>query len=215
LTPAEVVEVARYGAKVMLSPEARARENDNYGLLLEAAAEGVAVYGFNRGVGDQRETVTFSGDPMTPDNRAYLSRSQLRAFRHGGVVGLGPEVLQEEIGRAMLIVRANAMTHNAPSPQLAQMLIELLNRRITPVVRSRGTVGEGDLAQLSNVAATMVGAGEAYYEGARMAADAALAKAGLKPIEPFGADTSALISSDAYATGIAALAVEDAKRALE
>src|SRR5262249_9930950 len=154
-------------------------------------------------------------DPMTPDNRAYLSRNQLRAFRHGAVVGLGPEVSQEEIVRAMLVARANAMTHNAPSPQLAQMLIELLNRRITPVVRSRGTVGEGDLAQLSNVAATMVGAGEAYYEGARMAADAALAKAGLKPIEPFGADTSALISSDAYATGIAALAVEDAKRALE
>jgi len=117
--------------------------------------------------------------------------------------------------RAMLVVRANAMTHNAPSPQLAQMLIELLNHRITPVVRSRGTVGEGDLAQLSNVAATLVGAGEAYYEGTRMGADAALAKAGLKPIEPFGADTSALISSDAYATGIAALAVEDARRALE
>ena len=215
LTPGEVVEVARYGAKVALSPEARARESDNYGLLLEAAAEGVAVYGFNRGAGDQRETVTFSGDPTTPENRTYLSRSQLRAFRHGAVVGLGPEVSQEEIVRAMLVVRANAMTHNAPSPQLAQMLIELLNHRITPVVRSRGTVGEGDLAQLSNVAATLVGAGEAYYEGTRMGADAALAKAGLKPIEPFGADTSALISSDAYATGIAALAVEDARRALE
>jgi histidine ammonia-lyase len=215
LTAGEVVEVARYGAKVALSPEARQRESDNYGLLLEAAAEGVAVYGFNRGAGDQRETVTFSGDPMTPENRAYLSRSQLRAFRHGAVVGLGPEVSQEEIVRALLVVRANAITHNAPSPQLAQMLIELLNRRITPVVRSRGTVGEGDLAQLSNVAATMVGAGEAYYEGTRMAADAALAKAGLKPIEPFAADTSALISSDAYATGITALALEDARRALE
>ena len=119
LTSGEVVEVARYGAKVALSPEARARESDNYGLLLEAAAEGVAVYGFNRGAGDQRETVTFSGDPTTPENRAYLIRSQLRAFRHGAVVGLGPEVSQEEIVRAMLIVRANAMTHNAPSPQLA------------------------------------------------------------------------------------------------
>jgi histidine ammonia-lyase len=215
LTPREVVEVARYGARVALSPGAVAREADNYGLLLEAAAEGVAVYGFNRGAGDQRETVMFSGDPMTPDNRAYLIRSQLRAFRHGAAVGLAPEVSQEEIVRAMLVVRANAMTHNAPSPQLAQMLIELLNRRITPVVRSRGTVGEGDLAQLSNVAATVVGAGEAYYEGKRMSAEAALAKAGLKPIEPFGADTSALISSDAYATGIAALAIEDARRVLE
>jgi histidine ammonia-lyase len=49
LTPGEVVDVARHGAKVALSPGARQRESDNYGLLLEAAAEGVAVYGFNRG----------------------------------------------------------------------------------------------------------------------------------------------------------------------
>jgi len=215
LTPGEVVEVARYGARVALSPGARQRESDNYGLLLEAAAEGVAVYGFNRGVGDQRETIVFSGDPMTPENRAYLIRSQLRAFRHGASVGLAPEVSLEEIVRAMLVVRANTMSHNAPSPQLAQMLIELLNRRVTPVVRARGTVGEGDLAQLSNVAATLVGAGDAYYEGVRMSAATALAKAGLRPMEPFGADTSALISSDAYATGIAALAAYDARGLLE
>ncbi len=97
------------------------------------------------------------------------------------------------------------MTYNAPSPQLSQMLIDLLNQRITPVVQSRGTLGEGDLAQLSNVGATMVGAGDAYYQGTRMPAAEALAKAGLKPIQPFAADTNALTSSDAYATGIAAL----------
>jgi histidine ammonia-lyase len=50
------------------------------------------------------------------------------------------------------------------------------------VVRSRGTVGEGDLAQLGNVAGTMVGAGEAYYRGVRMPAAKALALAGLSPL---------------------------------
>ena len=49
----------------------------------------------------------------------------------------------------------------------------------------------------------------------RMAAADALAEAGLKPIQPFAADTNALTSSNAYATGIAALAVNDAQRALE
>jgi histidine ammonia-lyase len=215
LTIEQVVDVARYGAKVQLSPEAKQRQADNHGLLLEAAAEGVAVYWFNRGAGDQRETIMFSGDPTAPDNRAYLEKTQLREFQRGAVAGYGPEVREEEIVRAMMVVRANAMTHNAPSPQLSQMLIDLLNRRITPVVQSRGTLGEGDLAQLSNVAATMVGAGEAYYQGTRMAAADALAKAGLKPIKPFAADTNALTSSDAYATGIAALAVNDAERALE
>ena len=48
-----------------------------------------------------------------------------------------------------------------------------------------------------------------------MSAAAALAKAGLKPIQPFAADTNALTSSDAYATGVAALAVHDGQRALE
>ena len=215
LTTAEVVAVARYGAQVQLSPQAKQRQSDNYGLLLEAAAEGVAVYAFNRGAGDQRETVTFSGDPLSPANKAYLAKSELRAFQNRANAGHGPEVAQEEIVRALLVVRANAMTHNAPSPQLSQMLLDLLNKRITPVVQSRGTVGEGDLAQLSNVGGTMVGAGDAYYQGVRLTAAQALAKAGLRPLEPFASDVSALISSDAYATGIAALAVDDARRALE
>lgn len=215
LTVEQVVEVARYGAKVELSPEAKQREADNYGLLLEAAAEGISVYWFNRGAGDQRETVMFSGDPMSPKNRAYLEKSQLQEFRLGAIMGYGPEVTDEEIVRAMMVVRANAMTYNAPSPQLSQMLLDLLNGRITPVVQSRGTLGEGDLAQLSNVGAAMVGAGEAYYQGARMPAADALARAGLKPIQPFAADINALTSSNAYATGIAALAVFDAQQALD
>ena len=95
------------------------------------------------------------------------------------------------------------------------MLLDLLNKRITPVVQSRGTLGEGDLAQLGNVGATMVGAGEAYFQGVRMRADQALKKAGLTPIQPFAADDNALTSSNAYATGQAALLVHDAKAALE
>jgi histidine ammonia-lyase len=215
MTIEQVVDVARHGAKVQLSPEAKQRQADNHGLLLEAAAEGVAVYWFNRGAGDQRETVMFSGDPLTPKNKAYLEKSQLMEFQLGAIFGYGPEVGDEEIVRAMMVVRANAMTWNAPSPQLSQMLIDLLNHRITPVVQSRGTLGEGDLAQLSNVGAAMVGTGEVYYQGVRMTAADALNKAGLKPIQPFAADTNALTSSDAYSTGIAALAVDDARQALE
>jgi histidine ammonia-lyase len=215
LTIEQVVDVARYGARVQLSAEAKQRESDNYGLLLEAAAENVPVYWFNRGAGDQRETVMFSGDPLTPENRAYLEKAQLEYFKGGASSGYEPEVSDEEIVRAMMVIRANAMTYNAPSPQLAECLIELLNRRVTPLVRARGTVGEGDLAPLNNVGATMVGAGEAYYRGTRMPAAEALAKAGLKPIQPFAADINALTSSNAYSTAIAALAVADAHRALE
>jgi histidine ammonia-lyase len=215
LTIDEIVQVARYGARVELSREARQREADNYGLLLEATAEGVAVYWFNRGAGDQRETVMFEGAATSDANKPKVEQMQLQSFRRGAVWGFGPEVEEEEIVRAMMVVRANGMTHNAPSPQLAQMLLDLLNKRITPVVQSRGTLGEADLAQLANVGGAMVGVGEVYYQGVRMPAAKALAQAGLKPIQPFAADDNALTSSNAYATGQAALVVQDAQRALE
>ena len=215
LTIEEIVAIARYGAKVQLSPEAQQREADNYGLLLEATAEGIPVYWFNRGTGAQRETVLFEGNATSSTNKPKLEAQQLERFRLGALAGFGPEVDSEEIVRATMVVRANAMTFNAPSPQLARMLIDLLNRRITPVMQSRGTVGEGDLAQLGNIAGVMVGAGEAYYQGMRMPAAKALARAGLKPIQPFAADENALTSSNAYATGQAALIVNDAQRALE
>src|SRR3981081_4170017 len=57
LTIEQVIQVARLGAKVALSPEARQRSADAYGLLLEAAAEGVPVYWFNRGSGARRQSV--------------------------------------------------------------------------------------------------------------------------------------------------------------
>jgi histidine ammonia-lyase len=215
LTIDQIVMVARYGAKVEMSAEARQHQADSFGLLLEAAAEGVPVYWFNRGAGDQRETVMFEGDPLSPKNHALIEKTQAERFRSGALWGTGPEIFNEDIVRAMMVVRANAMVHNAPSPQLSQMLLDLLNRRITPVVQSRGTLGEGDLAQLGNVGAAMVGAGEAYFQGVRMRADQALKNAGLAPIQPFAADDNALTSSNAYATGQSALLVHDAKEALE
>jgi histidine ammonia-lyase len=81
-------------------------------------------------------------------------------------------------------------------------------------VQARGTVGEGDLGPMTNVAATMVGAGFAYYQGVRMSAAEALKQAGLDPLVPFGADDSALESTNAYATGQAALLLHDSREAL-
>lgn len=51
LTLDRVIEVARYGAKVRVTTDARLRMKDNYGLLLERSIEGVSIYWFNRGAG--------------------------------------------------------------------------------------------------------------------------------------------------------------------
>jgi len=215
MTIDEVIEVARGGAKVQLSAEAKQREADNYGLLLEAPAEGVSVYWFTRGTGAGREVKQFEGDPLSPENEALLKKKMLASFQRGAANPLeGPEINDEALVRAVMVVRANAMTFNAPSPQLARMLIDLLNRRVTPVMQSRGTVGEGDLSVLNNIGATMVGSGDAYYNGTRMSAADALKTAGLTPLQPFAADDNALTSSNAYATARAVFVVADARQAL-
>jgi histidine ammonia-lyase len=214
LTVEQVVAVARHGARIALSDKARQRSADAYGLLLEATAEGVPVYWFNRGSGAGREVAIFNGDALSPENKAMLEARQLEIFRRGATAGVGPEILDEDIVRAMLVVRANTMTYEAASPSLTQALLDIINAGITPVVRSRSTVGEGDLGPFTNVCATLVGAGDAYYHGVRMSAEKALKSTGLKPLAPFAADDSALISTNSYASAQAALLVFDARQAL-
>jgi histidine ammonia-lyase len=215
LTVNQVVSIARYGAKVQLAPAARQRSLNAYLLLLEGARENVPIYYFNRGTGAGRQEVIFSGDPLSPENKELISRNQLAAFNFGTQFGLGPEVNDEEIVRAMMAVRANTMIYEAASPQLTQMLLDLLNNYISPVVYSRGSPGEGDLPQMYQVGAAMIGSGDAYLRGQRMSASQALAQAGLQPLQPFGADDGALASTNAYTVGQAALLASDSQKMLD
>jgi histidine ammonia-lyase len=215
LSVEQIIAVARFGAKVTLTQEARDRSAAAYGLLLEAATEGVPVYWFNRGDGDQREVTIFSGDPLSAENRPVLAARQLAQFKLGGQQGFGAEVSDEEIVRAAMVIRANTMSYEAASPPLTQMLLDLLNKRVTPAVPARGTVGEGDLAVMGAIGAVMVGEGSAYLNGVRMPAAKALKEAGLTPLQPFGADDAALTSTNAYAAAQAALLVADARDALD
>ncbi len=215
LSVEQLAAIARHGAKVQLSPEALRQEADQYGLLLQAQAEGVPVYLLNRGGGLGRATVTLEGDALSPANRRKIGQRELAAFERGALEGDGPEIDAEEIVRAMMAVRANGMVLEAPSPQLAQLLLQMLNRGVTPVVRSRGTVGESDLYVLANICGAMVGRGDAYYRGVRMPAARALQRAGLMRLEPFALDSSTLANSNAYATALAALLVLDGRHALD
>jgi histidine ammonia-lyase len=241
MTPADIAQIARDGAKIQLSPAARQRSLNAYYLVLEGSREGIPVYWFNRAPGSGRQDVIFSGDPLSTkvtatspvcpntgkrcSNRDFLLQSELKTFQSGDTMGDGPPVQDEEIVRAMMAERVNTMSFEAATPQLTQMLIDLLNDDVTPVVQSGGSPGEGDLPQMDNVEATMVGAGYAYYHGKLMTAAKALAAAGLKPLQdqapqpeapgaPFAADDAALTSTNAYTMGQAALLVYDTQQAL-
>src|SRR6267154_1873643 len=196
----DVVAVARHGAQVQYSPEAIQRAADGNALRAEAGAENIPVYGLNRGAGALRE-VRVKRDEI----------AQLSVARAGAKEGVLPEITDEDLVRAFLVIRANSVPFEAAEREFMQLLVNLLNKRVTPVMYSRGTLGEGDLFLTSNFLATMVGRGDAYYQGVRMTAAEALEKAGLKPLSTkFGGGTS-----NSYADAIAALLVADGKQVLE
>ena len=200
LTIEDVVAVARHGAQVRYSPEATQRAADGNDLRAEAGAENIPVYGLNRGAGALRE-IQVKRDEFT----------QLASARAGAKEGVLPEIADEDLVRAFLVIRANSVPFEAADPQFMQLLLDLLNKRVTPVMYSRGTLGEGDLFLTSNFLATMVGRGDAYFQGVRMSAAQALDKAGLKPLSTrIGGGTS-----NSYADALAALLVADGERALE
>lgn len=217
LTVEQVVRVARAGAKVNPTGDSLKRADAAYQLLLSGARKGIPIYWFNRNPGQGREEWLFRGDPLSPENKAFISRHQLESFQEGARAGVGPEVADPAIVRAMMVVHLNTILHggNAASPMLVQMLTALINSDITPVVQSRGSPGLGDLNMMSNVGGALVGLGDVYYQGKRMPAKAALDGAGLKPLEPFGADDAALFSTNAYSVGQMALLLHDAKRVLD
>jgi histidine ammonia-lyase len=205
LTVEQVVAVARYGQSVEVSPEAARHQDDAHNLLLEGAAEGIAIAGFNRG-GDNGSTILFDGDPAAPENQPAIQQRALASFQ--GAVPTGPEIAEEEIVRAMMVVRANTLAYAPASAPVTQMLLDFLNNRITPVVGATGN-------PLTGVAAAMVGKGDAYYHGIRMPAAQALAQAGLMPVAPVDADYGAFTETGAYDTGRTALLVGDGRLALE
>ena len=171
-------------------------------LKAEAGAENIPVYGLNRGSGALREV------KHTPDKPAD---TQVLPLSGGGAL---PEIQDEDLVRAVLVVLANTAPLGAGQPEFMQMLLDLLNDQITPVAYSRGTLGEADFPAVSNnIAAVMSGRGEAYYRGTRMAAVRALELARLKPITSGGFGGGG--AENAYGDARAALLVADGQHALE
>jgi len=94
-----------------------------------------------------------------------------------------------------------------------ELLAEILNRGVTPVVPGQGSVGaSGDLAPLAHMTLTLIGQGEAYYRGERVPAAEALRRAGLAPLVLSMKEGLSLVNGTQVMTGIAALATLRAER---
>jgi histidine ammonia-lyase len=137
---------------------------------------------------------------------------QLNLLRsHAAGVG---DALGEDVTRAILLLRANTLAsgRSGVRPETIDLLLDLLNRGVHPVIPMHGSVGaSGDLAPLAHAALVLVGEGEAVFEGKRLAGAEALKKADLKPIELAPKEALALINGTQVMTAIGCLALHDAE----
>jgi histidine ammonia-lyase len=201
LTVDDVVAVAD-GTPVTLEAEARQRIAVSRSVVDALVGGDALIYGLNTGLGHMRD-VRVPLDHL----RAY----QVDIVRsHAGAIG---PPLQRRIVRAAMVARLAGIAAggSGASPILAEMLVELLNRGVTPVVPLVGSVGAADLMHMACIAEVMIGEGRAEVDGEVLPGSAALARAGLEPITLEPKDGLAAVSSNGVAMGHAALVVERAR----
>ena len=203
-----IASVARAGKKVQMSAEARARI-DAARRVVDRIQDGgdaaPAVYGVNTGFG-------FLADVrISADEIRNLQRNLIRS--HAAGVGAP---LPIAVVRAMMLLRAQVLSlgHSGVRSVVCELLCEMLNRGVHPVIPSKGSVGaSGDLAPLAHLALVVMGEGEAFVDGKRMTGDRALAHVGLSPV-PFEAKEGiSLVNGTQCMTALGALALVDAEDA--
>src|SRR6476620_9898618 len=105
------------------------------------------------------------------------------------------------------------VSHSIPEELTVELQIECLNRDVLPHVPSRGSVGaSGDLAPLAHLALPLVGEGEAWVDGTRMAGAAALEAAGLEPIVLEAKEGLSLVNGTQFMAAFGALGLARARR---
>ncbi|MCZ7647599.1 MAG: histidine ammonia-lyase [Planctomycetota bacterium] len=202
LTWRDVVRVARDGARARFDTNARRRMKASRKSVEKHLASGEAIYGVNTGFGKFANTRI---------DAAQLRELQMNLLRsHAAGVG---EPLPEEVVRAMLLLRANALAVGASGvrPEVAELLLALLNAGVHPVVPQVGSLGaSGDLAPLAHLALVLIGEGEANYKGKRMPGREALKRARIKPLRLEAKEGLGLLNGTQAMAAVGCLLLEDA-----
>jgi histidine ammonia-lyase len=204
LTIEDVVKIARAGEKVALAPEAVERIRKCRGMLERKIVAREIMYGVNTGIGEFSEVVL--SDEQVQQFQRYL------IYNHAA--GIGEPCPIEHVRAAMTSrINVHARGHSGCRPEITQTYVDMLNAGVTPVVCEKGSVGAcGDLSPMSQLALSLMGEGESFYQGARMPTKDALAKAGI-PIPGLQArDGLAAINGSNLITGIGCLLLYDAER---
>jgi histidine ammonia-lyase len=205
--PDDVLRVARDGAGVRLSDEARAGIAASRGVVEALAGDAIPHYGVSTGFG------ALATVHIPLDRRAQLQRSLVRSH----AAGAGPEV-EREVVRAMMLLRLSTLATGRTGVRLetAEAYAGLLDRGLTPVVHEYGSLGcSGDLAPLSSVALALLGEGSVRDADGRLhPAAEALPAHGIEPQQLAEKEGLALINGTDGMLGMLLLAVGDLRRLL-
>jgi histidine ammonia-lyase len=203
VSPADVLAVARGGAKVTLDQSTVDAMAASRELVDRIERDGRPVYGVSTGFGALANTF------IAPARRAELQHALIRS--HSAGVGAA---MPREVVRAMMLLRVRSLAfgHSGVRPLVAQALVDLLNHDVTPWVPEHGSLGaSGDLAPLAHCALVLLGEGWVLgTDGARQDAGDALRQAGLAPIELAAKEGLALINGTDGMLGMLLLAIDDA-----
>lgn len=204
LTIGDVVAVAEGRAQVEVPEGAREALGKARAQVDRIVDAGLPVYAITTGVGKLASV---------PVSREDADRLQLNIVRsHAAGVG---SPAPTGVVRAMMLLRAHglALGHSGVRPEVVDLLAAFLNRRIHPIVPEQGSVGaSGDLAPLAHLALALIGEGEVFVEGERLAARVALERNGLRPLCLRAKEGVALVNGTQYMTGWGSLTVHRALR---
>ncbi len=173
--------------------------------LIDYIKTGVPTYGVTTDFGDS------CANQISVEKAGELQRDIVTY--HG--IGLGAK-FDHETGRAVVLCRLNGNVkggHSAIRPELADMLVALLNRDIIPVIPQLGSVGaSGDLTPLSYLGAVIMGQRDVYYKGKVVPAAEALKAEGIEPLPLEAKEGLAIMNGTSVMTAVASLAWKKAER---
>ncbi|MFN8485866.1 MAG: histidine ammonia-lyase [Anaerolineae bacterium] len=177
LTLEDVLAVA-YGApgapRVTLTDDALALVQRAADAVQRLLGDGVVAYGITTGFG------AFKNRIIPADQVQQLQRNILVSH----AVGVG-DPYDTAMTRAIMLIRANTLArgHSGVQPATLQLLLDMLNAGVHPVIPRKGSLGaSGDLAPLAHMALPLIGAGEAEVGGEVLPGAEALRWAGLSPV---------------------------------
>ncbi|MFT6051309.1 MAG: histidine ammonia-lyase [Halioglobus sp.] len=180
--------------EVQLDDSAWARITAGSDAVAAMVAKGEAVYGINTGFGLLAQT-------RIPDAQlAELQRNLV--VSHSAGVG---DDLGEQVVRLIMTLKVNSLSqgHSGIRREVVELLLAVLNSDVIPCIPAKGSVGaSGDLAPLAHMSCTLIGVGDAYFEGRRMSAVEALAAAGLETIELGAKEGLALLNGTQTSTAL-------------